>query len=409
MYGRFQRIVMVALSGLALALVGCGGAESDPTPPGPSMEGCEAIAATCRMAQKGCAGATDTIEAHCESCPAGQYPDTTALCVPIAGTVHTHDFGEVTLAAGEEIESLCQSWVLNNESELWVNAVELQTDGGYHHSNWFFVPEGKHDYPPGAWYDCYNEGFGEIESALSGGVLYAQSTQVVYDVQKFGEGVAVRIPPYSRIIGATHLLNVYPEPLSTVLNLTIYTMDADTVTTKLTPFQLTYHDLHLEPNAESEVTSSCDIDALYQDVLKQPLALKLHYILPHYHALGNGFDVAIYGGERDGEELFNLGSFTADPFGRVFDPPVDLAGAKGLTFRCGFKNPTDKKVGWGIGDQEMCVLLGFAESTLAFDGNATSNTALGADENGVFQHTSNCDLQGFGFSQNKKGGEPTTP
>jgi hypothetical protein len=373
------------------------------------MEGCEAIAASCRMAQKGCVGATDTTEAHCESCPAGQYPDTTALCVPIAGTVHSYDFEAVPLEAGEEIASVCQSWALNNETELWVNAVELKNDGGYHHSNWFFIPQGKAEYPLGAWYDCYKEGFNEIFAALEGGVLYAQSTQVKHDIQKFGDGVAVRIPPYSRIIGATHLLNVYPEPKTTELNLSLYTIEEEAVTTKLTPFQLTYFDLKIEPNAYSEFASSCDFDALYQDLLKHPLDLKLHYILPHYHALGSGFDVSIYGGDRDGEELFNLGAFTADPFGRVFDPPIDLTGAKGLTFRCGFNNPTGKMVGHGIGDQEMCVLLGFAETSLAMDGRAESNTAEGQDATGVYQNTSSCEMAGFGFSQNKDGGQPSPP
>jgi len=390
----------------------CGGETDSPAPQidtTPSTEGCEAIAAACRLAQKGCVGATDTDEAFCQPCPVGHYPDASAQCMPIAGTVLTYDFETVPLKAGEEIPSVCQSWMLNNETELWVNAVELQNNGGYHHSNWFFIPQGKHDYPLGAWYDCYNDGFSEIFAALEGGVLYAQSTQVKHDIQKFGDGVAVRIPPYSRIIGATHLLNVYPEDKTTELALSLYTIEEEAVAIKLTPFQLNYLDLQIEPKAESEFTSSCDFDALYQDVLGQSLDLKLHYILPHYHALGSGFDVSIYGGERDGEDLFNLGAFTADPWGRVFDPPIDLTGAKGLTFRCGYNNPRDEMVGQGIGDQEMCVLLGFAETPLAMDGRAENNTSAGPDAEGVYQNTSNCEMAGFGFSQNKPGGVPMAP
>jgi len=393
---------------LSVLLCGLGCADNAETaaPAEPSTEGCALIAADCREMQKGCVGATESEEAFCAPCPIGEYPDGAAQCMPIGGTVRYHSFGTIPLDPGEEIGSVCQSWALNNETELWVNAVELTNNGGYHHSNWFFIPQGKHDYPMEPWYNCYGDGFSEITAALEGGVLYAQSTQVMHDIQKFGDGVAVRIPPYSRIIGATHLLNVYPEPVETELALSIYTIDEKDVAIKLSPFQLTYFDLQIPPQSQSEFSSSCDIDALYQDMLSKPLDLKLHYILPHYHALGTRFDVSVYGGERDGEELFDLGAFTADPFGRVFDPPVDLSGAKGLTFRCGYNNPRDDTVGHGIGDQEMCILLGFAETPLAMDGRAESNTVVGPDEEGVLQNTSSCNMIGFGFSQKKPGGDP---
>ena len=45
----------------------------------------------------------------------------------------------------------------------------------------------------------------------------------------------------------------------------------------------------------------------------------------------------------------------------MFDPPLDLTGVTGMRFTCGYDNWRDVNVGWGIGDQEMCVMLGLAE------------------------------------------------
>jgi hypothetical protein len=391
------------------------GSTSDATqPPNNDASGDVAVAIVpciqsvqaCGEKQQGCAVNATTGEEECQPCQDTEMPDAEGICEPIAGTMHAYDFGELTLEGGGEYNGVCQSWILNNSEELWVNAVEFSSQGFYHHSNWFFIPEGTHDYKDGNWYDCYNEGFEEITTALKGGVLFAQSTQVNREVQRFGEGVALRIPPYARIIAATHLLNYTPDEVTTSLTLRLYTLATDKVKVKLTPFRLSYFPLDIPPKATSEFAASCDIDAAFQNAGKKPLDMKLHYVLPHYHTLGHNFRIGINGGERDGETLYELGTFTADPFGKVFDPPIDLAGAKGLDFSCTFLNPRDEAVGWGIGDQEMCLMLGFAESTIAFDASVQENEVVGPDADGVVQNTGSCGVAGFPFSQQKPGGTP---
>jgi len=56
--------------------------------------------------------------------------------------------------------------------------------------------------------------------------------------------------------------------------------------------------------------------------------------------------------------------YDGQPDGKTFDPPIDVAaaGASGLSLTCAFDNPRDVAVCWGIGDQEMCVMLGFKKS-----------------------------------------------
>jgi len=363
---------------------------------------CEAVLSSCLTRQRTCVIEED--EAVCRACPVGEYPErTSGLCQPIPGAPMSHDFGLQTIASGQEIGSLCQSWVLDNDEEIWVNAVEMDNDGAYHHSNWFFVPEGFKDWPTTPWMDCYAGGFHEIDAALAGGVLYAQSTQVKRELQKFQTGAAVRIPPRSRIITVTHLLNYLPESVTTGLRLTMHTLPRADVKTPLTPAQLIYTDLAIPGQATSEFSGSCDLAKPFGELFEgQGLNMKLHYVLPHYHDLGDGFDVSIVGGARDGEKIVELGSYTTDPFGFAFDPPIDMAGADGLAFTCRFKNPRDATVRWGIGDQEMCEALLFFESPMAFSAGVSDTTdesvVEGGVDDGVRKFTGTCNVLGFPYN-----------
>ncbi len=374
--------------------------------------GCDAIAASCLELQQGCVGATDTAEARCALCPTGTYPEgDLAQCAELPGTPMEKTFEPMAIAAGEEIPSICQSWFLNNPEEIWVNTVEFENAGYYHHSNWFSVPQGKMNYASQdeTWVDCYGEGFDEIGAALQGGVVFAQSTQIPREVQRFPQGAAIRIPPYSRIIGAIHLLNATASPAETHHTMILRTLKPEEVKVKLTPFRLTYGALSIPPKSDSYFASECDLTAEYDKWAKKPLDLKLYYALPHFHDLGTSFHLEIMGGPRDGEVIFDQGGYGSDPYGRVFSDPIDLTGATGLRFGCGYYNPREEAVGWGVGDQEMCVMLGFAESEMAFAALVESNEVqddpvLGGDE--TVMNSGPCSVVGFPFAQDKLGGDP---
>src|SRR5215213_3837975 len=87
-----------------------------------------------------------------------------------------HDFGLTTIKAGEERTDSCFTYKLDNPTDLLINTVELENDGAFHHSNWFFVPE-KSYATEESLVRCHDIGFSEIGAALLGGVLFAQSTQ----------------------------------------------------------------------------------------------------------------------------------------------------------------------------------------------------------------------------------------
>lgn len=303
-----------------------------------------------------------------------------------------HDFPSVRLQSGEERYDLCQSWTLDNDQPLHVNAVEMNNGTGWHHSNWTFVPETRFPGPDGLW-ACSERKYDSLAAGLAGGVLYAQSTQATGELQGFVAGAAIVIPPRSTIIGETHALNVSGSVVETSLSLTLHTLPADEVEIPLLPLVLEYHPLDIPAMASSTFTLECDLGSLHQKQLERPLDMRIHYVMPHYHALGTGLRIEVLGGPDDGEVIFESASRTGEPVGGAIDPPVSLAGATGLRTSCSYFNPRSENVGWGLGDQEMCVLLAFTDSELFWGGGAregSGNQVVGTDSDGTVLNRSDC-------------------
>lgn len=329
-----------------------------------------------------------------------------APCDPALGPcVYSHEFPSTTVGAGVEIESQCQSWTMHNPTDLWINTVDFGSGAAWHHSNWFYVPDTVYPFPDGFW-DCSEGNFDELSAALAGGFLFAQSTQSTAESQVFPAGAAIRIPPYSRIVSGTHLLNASGEDVTTASSITLHTIPAGEVAVKLTPFRLTYHDLHIPAASKSEFTSTCDVAERYDAVIGEPMQFRLYHLLSHYHTLGTSFRMAIAGGARDGDVIHErTGVAGSDTFGISFDPPVDLADMTGLRFTCGYNNTRAMEVGWGIGDQEMCVVAGFAETRMAFDAIVSDGTgAVVETANGVVRNEGPCTVSAFPWNHDHEGG-----
>ncbi|MCH9686683.1 MAG: hypothetical protein K0V04_34945 [Deltaproteobacteria bacterium] len=303
-----------------------------------------------------------------------------------------HSFGNIQLGPLEETQP-CIQWTLDNDEPLYVSAVTIANDGGFHHSNWFIVPE---DLFPGddGFFNCGDRGFTEIEAAISGTVLTAQSTQSRFETMQLPPGVVVKAPPRHKVIAGGHLLNLSASNYDTELRMALEIVHPREVEVVAAPFRLTYYDLQIPGFTEARFTSHCNVSSLYEDASGEPLDIKLYYVLPHYHYLGNYFDLSILGGPNDGTSVFRLDGFNADANGQGFPEPINLSGAEGLSFTCGFNNWTDFEVGWGIGDQEMCVMLGLADSRVLMDASADSNQVVGTDGE-ILLNESNCNVIGL--------------
>ncbi len=388
-----QRRVSLAVGLLLLTLPGCSGEGGTPLP----RDTCAAATISqCLGSQQACA--PDSAGGHCIACGDGQYAALSGSCEAIDGTQTSHDFAMFTVMPGQEVLGLCQSWTLNNPEEIWVNAVELTQDDASHHSNWTFVPDDQYKGPDGVW-NCDDRNYSQLDAALSGGVLYAQSTQATHEVQKFPNGAAVRIPPYARIIGDVHLLNTGATPITGHVSLTLYSVPASEVKVKLVPFHLTYDGLNIPPHATSRFTGDCAVGK----ELGGTLGFDVYYVLPHTHALATRFFFDAVGGKNDGLSLIEVDGFTKEAHGRAYDPPVDLKDATGLRFGCEYFNPRSDYVKWGFGDQEMCELLGFADGTRAFESTVDSAAPAGTEKD-IQLFTGDCATLAFPWDHNKPGG-----
>lgn len=336
-------------------------------------------------------GAADVLVPDVVSGDVAAAPDEVTTPDPCTGTCISHGFGILDVPAGSESDGVCLSWTLENDEPLYVTAVLSENDGMFHHSNWFWVPENHWNMPDGDW-SCSEQGFDELNAAVFGGVIFAQSTQVMAEEQRFLPGAAIKIGARARIIANSHVLNPTPEDVQTEMRVTLDTIAEDEVTMHLQPFRFTYVDLDIPAQSRAEHFASCDLAAGFNNILDGDFDLRLHYILPHVHALGDRFRLEIVGGERDGEALYDETNLYGHATGFTFEEPLSLAeiGAEGFRFLCGHDNPTESTVGWGIGDQEMCVMLGFAESAARYDLSVSNTDAYGMDDDGTFTRTGPC-------------------
>lgn len=365
--------------------------------------GCATLSADCLENQQVCVEREGV--ARCEPCALGEYADLdSGQCTPIGGERWSHEFARFTVGPGEEVRGQCQSWTLNNAEEIWFNAVEMKQNEQSHHSNWMFVPDDAFDGPDGVW-RCSERGYSQLEAALLGGVLYAQSTQATQEVQKFPDGVAVRIPPYSRIIGDVHLLNTTTEAVTGNLALGIYQVPRDEVDVKLAPFHLTYDTLAIPPLSRSRFYGECAIDPYSQDLVGRPLDIQVYFVLPHTHALGDRFFLEVLGGPNDGQSIIDVEGFNGEARGRFYTPPVDMTGATGFRFGCEFENPTEDEVHWGFDDQEMCENLGFMSADFVFESRVSTIEDAGM-EGDMPIFTGDCSTLAVPYDHEKPGGPP---
>jgi hypothetical protein len=286
----------------------------------------------------------------------------------------SHKFDDHKLQPGFESDTVCESWTLNNADEIFVNSVSFQQTGGYHHSNWYFVPNTMFNLPDGTW-DCNEQKLDGLQVAVAGGVLYGQSIDVPNEVTAYPDGVAIRIPPWSRVIGVNHLINPNSSDITANVQLTVKALPKADVKTQLVPFRMIYHDLHVTPQAKSEFQTDCDFQTAQGG---KAFSANLYYIQAHYHQAGIAGKLWTKGGPGDGTVLAEFGP---GPAGRVLSPPLAIQDAMGLSWSCTYSNPTDKELVWDDGNykQEMCFWFGFIDGQKAFAGEVSDgqNQAMG--------------------------------
>ncbi|MEM6296925.1 MAG: hypothetical protein AAGA54_37015, partial [Myxococcota bacterium] len=277
-------------------------------------------------------------------------PQMPADAEPSGHVVHAVD--PFALAGSEETMT-CYAWTVDNDAPLYVQGVEFQNGGSFHHSNWFVVPE---DVYPGedGFFPCSERGFEDVSAALAGTVLFAQSTQAQQESMRFTEGATIRIPARSKIVAGVHLLNLGPDARDTAAWMSLDVIHPALVEAIVVPFMLSYFDLNIPARQRAVFQGECK-GSEFLDISR----FALHYVLPHYHGTGTTATLSLFDGEEEVPVLDHQG-FGASAMGQVFDPPLVVEDLSAITFSCGYDNPHDEDLTWGIGINEMCVVLGFA-------------------------------------------------
>ncbi|HEY5948089.1 MAG TPA: hypothetical protein VIV40_21485 [Kofleriaceae bacterium] len=305
----------------------------------------------------------------------------------------TYSFGPYPLDPGVEITDNCVSITLHNEEPIYVNQVELATSAGFHHSNWFWVPDNQFAGPDGTW-SCDERHYSEAAAGVFGAVVFAQSTQALHEIQKFPAGAATKIPPHAKLVAGLHLLNPSDEVVAPKIDLTITAIAPDTVTTDLHGFAFQNQTIQLPPHAKSRFTIECDLTKGFDStVMRPPPDFRIYHVLAHYHELGTGLTFeALRDSDGAAQTMFETQTRIGDNLAAVLDPPFDLTGHSKIRFACEYDNPRDATVGWGVGDQEMCIVFAFTDSPMVWSGGAPYVESPGTptEVNGVFEYTHGC-------------------
>lgn len=308
---------------------------------------------------------------------------------PVVVEPTTVAFGPFELAPGQELTDTCVSFTLHNEQPLFINSAELTTAAGVHHSNWFWVPEHVFNGPDGTW-KCADRDYSEPTAGVLGGVLFAQSTQATHEVQAFPAGAVIHIPARARIIAGLHLLNPTDELRAVPLELTLRPIPEAEVTTVLAGLALQNESIALPPHRKSRFTTECDLAPQHQAVLGRPVDFKIYYALPHYHGLGTELTFeALRDGDADADTIWTTSGRIGDKLGGPLATPFDMTGHSKIRFSCTFDNPRDTTVRWGLGDQEMCIIVAYTDSQLTWGGgDLTRDPGPGVDTGAVVDYMS---------------------
>jgi hypothetical protein len=305
-----------------------------------------------------------------------------------------YQFGPFDVGANEEDTSKCVQISLHNDQPLYVNTVELTTGPGFHHSNWFYVPEHSFAGPDGT-YECRDRNFNIGAAAIVGGVLFAQSTQSSSEVQAFPGGMAIKVPVKAKLVAQIHLLNTTDEPLQLKPSIALTTLPEDRVDRLLAGISMEFHPLSLPPRMQSRFSVDCDLDPLHQMNIGRAPDFNIYYTLAHYHEWGTRMLLEAVRPDGTASTVYTTTNAVGDALGGPLSPPFAMTGYTRLRLTCEYYNNTDAMIYYGNGDGEMCVFLAFSDSAWMFGGgvlDTTPDPSSGVVDNGVMSYTRNCNL-----------------
>lgn len=303
----------------------------------------------------------------------------------------TYPFGPIDIPGGSEDTGTCVQFTLHNDQPLFVNQIELATGPGFHHSNWLHVPE--HVFPgPDGIFTCDDRAYDQVSAGILGGVFFAQSTQAPHETQTFPEGVALKVPPHSKIVANIHLLNTGDEDLHLEPTMKITPIAEDVVTTLMASVTFEYHPLSLPPQKQSRFSVECDLTERPEPLAARP-DFKLYYALAHYHEWGTGLTIEAVKPTGEAATIYTTKNKAGDVLGGMLEPQFSMAGYTKLRLTCDYFNDKAQTIYYGNGVGEMCIFNAFSDSPYTWAGGALDEEpGVGTDDGGVTTFSRGCQV-----------------
>jgi hypothetical protein len=250
---------------------------------------------------------------------------------------------------GEEIQD-CIAWPYPEFTHKNVYAARLYTTSGLHHSNMYgTIPDaqlGPSPYPecnPGA-----DNPFGDLPQAIPD-VLFANSTQIEGgEAFVFPPGMAFKVDTTREVASSIHFYNPGAKKIVVELAYDFYTVDDAQVQNELVPFVFDVRGFNIDAHASETLSAECT--AYGGNIVA---------LMPHNHQWTQRFTVDLLRAGGEEERVYDESGFDTESDIRTYDPPLDLAGVSRIRHRCEVDNTTDHAIGYGIGENEMCMLFGF--------------------------------------------------
>lgn len=263
------------------------------------------------------------------------------------------DLPAETLSPGEE-RGACYIFPLEIEGpSRVVGGGKLTVGAGLHHGNIVTRPKTGEGFRPCPKGDSAGALGGEVTAVFEGGaVLFGSSTQIAGEEwQRFPDGMGFSVKEGQEVVAHMHYLNTSGEAFEVAPHYEWFTVDEGSVEHLVAPFAWALRGWQIPPKSDFTATGSC----------KMMGPMHLVHALPHMHRMGHALRAELRGGPFDGARFLDSKGY--DPESGVmveYDPSLDLSIADGFDFSCEWHNTLDKTLVEGVGDDEMCVLFGYA-------------------------------------------------
>ncbi len=181
--------------------------------------------------------------------------------------------------------------------------------------------------------------------------LFLAGTMIQEDDYNFPAGVALELPAHAGVDFNTHFINYTPSSIIGECYANIYTTNPSNVQHLAQSLFLINTDITLPPHKQTVLTQTTP------NSTAQPINIFL--LTSHFHSTGQKFQIAISGGPRDGEIVYENNDW-AHPLEKTFDPPIVLNQGEGLKSIVTYNNTTDQTINFGFTSKdEMDVVFGY--------------------------------------------------